>query len=268
MSNPRKRRMWPIYLIGSSAAVAVWSGWVGLGEMSGFGLIHPLPGIWDAFHLNTAITLPIGVEAYGATALGAWLDPTTPKVARKFAKRSAIGSLALGMLGQIAYHLLTAMHKVQAPWEIVTVVSALPVITLGFAAALVHLLHLETEDEPEPEIAPTVAVELPKPTLADLPTADEIHERDMQDPAYRAAWEAERHPPTQAIKVLPPAPFDNPNWEPPKPVFTPVEGPETGAYPVQQPVGTVNVRSPLSRSERKVPYDERAPRTGSFQAIE
>ena len=57
-------------------------------------------GSWDAAHLNTAITLPIGVEAYGAYALGAWLTPGASERARKFAKWSAVGALLLGMLGQ------------------------------------------------------------------------------------------------------------------------------------------------------------------------
>src|SRR6266446_4888790 len=99
---------WPLYLIAAPAAVAVWSGWVGLGGLCGFGVIHPLPGIWDGLRLNTAITLPIGVEAYGAYALGAWLTPGTPERARSFARRSAAGALALGMLGQVVYHLLAA----------------------------------------------------------------------------------------------------------------------------------------------------------------
>jgi hypothetical protein len=54
---------WPLYLIALPATVAVWSGWVGIGQLSGFGVIRPLPGIWDAARINTAITLPVGVEA-------------------------------------------------------------------------------------------------------------------------------------------------------------------------------------------------------------
>ena len=68
---------WPLYLIAAPAAVAVWSGWVGLGTLCGFGVVHPLPGIADSFTINTAITLPVGVEAYGAYALRAWLTPGT-----------------------------------------------------------------------------------------------------------------------------------------------------------------------------------------------
>jgi hypothetical protein len=42
--------------------------------MTGFGQVHPLPGIWPSFHLNTAVTLPVGVEAYAAYALRAARD--------------------------------------------------------------------------------------------------------------------------------------------------------------------------------------------------
>jgi hypothetical protein len=129
-------RRWPLFLIAAPAAVAVWSGWVGLGGMCGFGLVQPFPGI-VAWHLDTAITLPVGVEAYGAYALGAWLGPVdVPVTARKFARRSAVGALALGMLGQVVYHLLTAAHAHRAPWPVVVLVSCLPVVTLGFGAAL------------------------------------------------------------------------------------------------------------------------------------
>jgi hypothetical protein len=151
-ARPRLPR-WPLYLIGSPAAVAVWTGWVGLGGLCGFGVIHPLPGIADGFHLNTAITLPVGVEAYGAYALGAWLTPGTPGKARRFARGSAIGALALGMAGQVIYHLLAAAHATGAPWPVVMLVSCIPVVTLGFGAALTHLLRAAgpvPADTPEP----------------------------------------------------------------------------------------------------------------------
>jgi hypothetical protein len=108
--------------------------------LCGFGVIHPLPGIWDTARINTAITLPVGVEAYGAYALRAWLTPGTSATVRRFAKWSAIGSLALGMLGQVVYHLLNAAHATRAPWPVVVLVSCLPVVTLGFGTALTHLL--------------------------------------------------------------------------------------------------------------------------------
>ena len=73
--------------------------------MTGFGLVRPLPGIWPSPHLDTAITLPIGVEAYAAYALRAWLarDKAISARTRRFAKWSAIGSFGPGMAGQVAY---------------------------------------------------------------------------------------------------------------------------------------------------------------------
>jgi hypothetical protein len=33
-------RRWPLFLIAAPAAVSIWSGWVGLGSLCGFGLVH------------------------------------------------------------------------------------------------------------------------------------------------------------------------------------------------------------------------------------
>jgi hypothetical protein len=139
----RRSRTWPIVLLAAPAMVAIWSGWVGLGALTGFGMVHPLPGIADGFTLNSAITLPVGVETYAAYALRVWLATGTgaDQRARAFAKWSAIGSLALGAAGQVAYHLMTAEHVITAPWEITTAVACLPVIVLGFGAALAHLKY-------------------------------------------------------------------------------------------------------------------------------
>src|SRR5690349_7564588 len=153
MTSAGAPRRWPLVLIAAPAAVAVWSGWVGLGSLCGFGVVHPLPGIADSFRLNTAITLPVGVEAYGAYAMGAWLAPGGPAAARTFARRSAIGALALGMAGQVIYHLLAAAHAARAPWPVVMLVSCLPVVTLAFGAALTHLLRA-AEDTPPRSITP------------------------------------------------------------------------------------------------------------------
>jgi hypothetical protein len=141
-------RSWPVLLLALPAFVAVWSGWVGLGQLSGFGVIHPLPGIADSLTLNTAITLPIGVEAYGAYALQVWLSPAVRwERTRRFAKWSALGSLGLGMAGQGVYHLMAAAQADHAPWPIVTVVSCMPVAVLGMGAALAHLIRSETVND-------------------------------------------------------------------------------------------------------------------------
>ncbi|MEU2258562.1 hypothetical protein ABZ540_35960 [Nocardia xishanensis] len=169
---PKKLVVWPVILMALSAFVSIWSGWVGLGEMTGFGVVEVLPGISD-FKLNTAITLPIGVEAYASYALYVWLSGRTrTDGTRRFAKWSAIASLTLGAAGQIAYHLLmqtqrdeleaakaeaaeTARRTGQdlvevhaiAPWWITTFVACLPVIVVGMGAALAHMVRSEQETE-------------------------------------------------------------------------------------------------------------------------
>jgi hypothetical protein len=167
---------WPLALIALPAAVAVWSGWVGLGALCGFGEIHPLPGIWDNAHLNTAITLPIGVEAYGAYALAAWLHPRTPDTARKFAKRSALGALALGMLGQVVYHLLSAAHATRAPWPVVVLVSCLPVLVLGMGTGLAHLLREPALDAADVVTTPAdeTAMEAVAAVNEDVPVVEPV----------------------------------------------------------------------------------------------
>jgi hypothetical protein len=143
----RPARTWPLVLLALPAFVAIWSGWVGLGTLTGFGPVHPLPGIASGFTLNTAITLPVGVETYAAYALRVWLAGHGSTPARRFAKWSAIGSLVLGAAGQVAYHLMTARHLTSAPWPITTAVACLPVIVLGFGAALAHLQHTTDRTE-------------------------------------------------------------------------------------------------------------------------
>jgi hypothetical protein len=169
--RPRTLPRWPLFLIAAPAAVAVWSGWVGLGTLCGFGIVHPLPGIIDGFRLNTAITLPVGVEAYGAYALGAWLNPGTAPAARTFARRSALGALALGMAGQVIYHLLAAARAAAAPWPVVMGVSCLPVLTLGFGAALTHLLRTARNAAPAADTAADSAPDTSADTGPDMAPA-------------------------------------------------------------------------------------------------
>jgi hypothetical protein len=131
--------------LAAPAAAEVWSGWVGIAKLTGFGLVSPLPGIWPSLHLDTSITLPVGVEAYAAYALRAWLAREHPVSGRtrRFAKWSAICSFALGMAGQVAYHLLAQAGAARAPWPVTTIVSCLPVVVLAMGTALAHMLRAD-----------------------------------------------------------------------------------------------------------------------------
>jgi uncharacterized membrane protein YhdT len=150
-----KRQPWPLLFLAAPAFVAVWSGWVELGTMTGFGKVNPLPGIPgvpDDFTINTAITLPIGVEAYGAYALGTWLShKRLSSQTRWFAGLSAAGALLLGAAGQVAYHLLEVSGRTRAPWWITTIVACLPVLVLGMGAALAHLIRRDAHAEESAE---------------------------------------------------------------------------------------------------------------------
>ncbi len=137
----RRPPAWPLVIIGLAAAISVWSGWVGLAKLAGFGMIQPLPGVWDQLRINTAVVLPISVEAYAAYALRCWLTnrTITPR-ARTFARHSAIVSLTIGATAQIAYHLMTAAGLDHAPWPVTVGVATTPVIVLGLASALANLI--------------------------------------------------------------------------------------------------------------------------------
>jgi hypothetical protein len=203
----RPLRSWPLYFLAAPAGVAVWSGWVGLGELTGFGKVHPLPGIADGFTINTAITLPIGVEAYAAYALRVWLSnkPLSAETL-KFARRSAIGALVLGALGQIAYHLLAAAKAPHAPMWVTTIVACFPVAVLGLGTTLAHLVHRDARipndaGEPEQDVVPSFqdASETPQVT----PTS--VTQASGSDPAQvtpRAVTQATHEEVTQGTSQV------------------------------------------------------------------
>jgi hypothetical protein len=144
-------RAWPVLVLALPASVAIWAGWVGIGGLTGFGEINLLPGIvedskWST--INSAITLPIGMEAYAAYALRVWLSTAVASRARRFAKWSAIGALALGAAGQVAYHLMVAAEITSAPWPITAALSCIPVAVLGMGAGLFHLIRDDNDSAP------------------------------------------------------------------------------------------------------------------------
>jgi hypothetical protein len=138
-------RSWPLLVLAAPAAAEVWSGWVGIAQKTGFGLVSPLPGIWPSLHLDTSVTLPVGVEAYAAYALRAWLAREHPVSGRtrRFAKWSAICSFTLGMAGQVACHLLAQAGTARAQWPVTTIVSCLPVLVLAMGTTLAHMLRAD-----------------------------------------------------------------------------------------------------------------------------
>lgn len=199
---------WPLAVIALPAGVAVWSGWVSLGLMCGFGNVELLPGI-VSWHLNTAITLPVGTEVYAAYALGAWLSSRTPDRAKTFAKRSALASLGMGLLAQIAYHLLASHGVHVAPWPVTVLVSSVPVSMLFMGAMLAHLMHGDAEasttvSTTEPE-ALTASVTTPEVLSAE--STPEASENVTTEALVRSTEPLPVEAPTEAaLEAVPEAP--------------------------------------------------------------
>jgi len=170
-------RSWPLLVLAVPAAAEVWSGWVGIAQKTGFGVVPLLPGIWSSIHLDTAVTLPVGVECYAAYALRAWLagGHAISDRTRRFARWSAICSFALGMAGQVAFHLMDQDHVTQAPWIVTTLVSCLPVLVLGMGTALAHMLREDATAADQPDGQPSGPADARSPSrsaedqLADRP---------------------------------------------------------------------------------------------------
>jgi hypothetical protein len=142
---------WPLLVIGIPAGAVVWSGWIGLGQLCGFGQANLTGGLIN-WTVNISLALPFSVEAYGAYALKAGLMPgrsPETKRCRKFAMTTAIGSLVLGMIAQATYHLMAAAHDKRAPDLVIIFVSMLPVIALGLCAWLMHMTHAAKVAEAE-----------------------------------------------------------------------------------------------------------------------
>lgn len=165
MSKRKRFPRWPMILLALPASVAIWGGWVGLGTLCGFGVVHPLPGLAGGFHMDLVLTLPVGVEAYGTYALAAWLWPgDIPARARRWAMYSALAALLLGCLGQVAYHLLMWSHAVRAPALVVVFVSCVPVAVVGAGGALYHLMDGEPDTSGDmAEVGPLPAAGTPLP---------------------------------------------------------------------------------------------------------
>jgi hypothetical protein len=114
-------------------------------------LVPGVPFCWRVFvgigrlgHACTALVK--SRESADLYALRAWLsgEHAVSARTRRFAKWSAIFSFALGMAGQVAYHLLAQAGAARTPWPITTIVPCLPALVLGMGTALAHMLRADT----------------------------------------------------------------------------------------------------------------------------
>lgn len=240
-TEKRPAATWPLLLLALPAFVAIWSGWVGLGERTGFGVVQPFPGIpyLDGVTVNTAITLPIGVETYAAYALRVWLSGAANDRARRFARWSATISLVLGGAGQVAYHLM-----VVGRFDPVTiVVSCLPVAVLGMGVALAHLQN-ERVVRVQPTRPVTLTVRPGRSIAWSAPT------RSMPDPMEAIESTARS---IEAIRSLPAATRSTPIRSTaivPDPIDPPIDRPTPDRPRADRPDMRSNDRSATGTTPR------------------
>jgi hypothetical protein len=246
-SGKSRIAVWPGALLMAPAAVAIWAGWVGLGEMTGFGVVQLLPGIWDGLRVNTSITLPVGMEAYAAYAMRCWLATGIGQRLRDYARNTAIAAFILGLIGQVSFHLMSAAGWATAPWMVTMFVSAMPIGVGLMGAGLLHLVREENErpaeqPAPEPALASAPRVAAPRPSWVPpavpiappVPLAQRVAEADRasaSEPVVAPAPVVSRPTPAPAPKAEPaPAPKPAPKRPAPTtPVLNPVTASELAA---------------------------------------
>lgn len=237
-STPARRTRplprWPGYAIMFPAAVAIWAGWVGLGQMTGFGVIQLFPGVpyLEQLRINTSITLPIGMEAYAAFAMTIWLSTGIGQRLRDYARISALAAGGAGLVGQIGFHLMSAAGWQTAPWPIITLVSCVPVIVAMVAGGLLHLIREENEliaaaasaPRTPPAVAPPAPAPVTEPTVGNplagrAPVRPDWTPAVNRDPAPIAPQRPEPRPAPEPAPIAPaPAPVTKDRTEPePKP---------------------------------------------------
>ena len=103
----RAVQSWPLLVLAAPAAAEVWAGWTGIARMTGFGMVARSRAsgprcIWTPLSPSGRRRGVRGIRA------GAWLarDQQISARTHRFAEWSAICSFALGMAGQVAYHLM------------------------------------------------------------------------------------------------------------------------------------------------------------------
>lgn len=132
-SGAPRRDGWVLVGMAVAAASAATASFTGL---RGLALVAGWPD-------RLAWLLPITIDAYAMTATRVWLaglrDGHRP---RRFAQANAIGAIAASIIGNAAYHMVSA-GLLAVSWPIVVLVGAVPAAVLGLTA---HLHALRTLD--------------------------------------------------------------------------------------------------------------------------
>jgi hypothetical protein len=155
----RRDHLWVAVAITACCLLEVWGSWLVIGSVSGFPKIG----------FTTGWILPVTTEGCWGYALWGALTSAPGARSKKFAMWTAAGMFFLSLLGQEAAHLLPAgLHR--APWFVVALVTALPLISMALVAVLVHLRQADREDA---AAAARVKAEAEKLAAAERAEADE-----------------------------------------------------------------------------------------------
>ena len=95
-------------------------------------------------HVDHAAGRRRGVRGVRAAGLA---GPGLLRSAQDAPVRQVVGDLllALGMAGQVTFHLLAQAGMARAPWAITTIVSCLPVLVLAMGTTLAHMLRADAD---------------------------------------------------------------------------------------------------------------------------
>jgi hypothetical protein len=129
--------------------------------------------------------LPIIIDVLAAVSTRAWLSGSAPAAAKQFARRAALFSILLSMLGNVAFHLLSA-GWLRPTVVLVMAVAMVPPVGLAAAAHLVAVLRIEPAEQNEagiPEVPETVIPSMPKTTDAAPTAPDSVELLPVRDGA-------------------------------------------------------------------------------------
>lgn len=149
-----------IGVVAVAAAVLSFASLQALAERAGYA-----PGL--------AALLPLAIDAQAVVATRAWLAASTPRAARRYARRLAWTAVALSVVGNAGEHAMAAA-RVVAPWWVVVLIASVPPIALAATAHLGALLATgSTRPATERAALPAHAAGMPAQPAPKAPTVPE-----------------------------------------------------------------------------------------------
>lgn len=153
------------WTVGLGAAILSWAAWTGLARKCGWDETLHVGSRDGGITLRLAWLTAVIVDVYAMRAFRVWQRsaPWVREGTREYAKWSTYAAVFIGVLGNVAYHVMVATKTGTAPLWVVIPVSSLPPIMLG---AIGHLNAIERRDRATWRRTQAQAVRLETETLA------------------------------------------------------------------------------------------------------